>query len=88
MYYSEILSTRIYLSTITIKNLFDKHLSNQKNKILVSTSNQMGKIIATENTYVTEYFLSVADNINNGSYRFYTLFFEMDTNPRYILDIL
>ncbi|KAF5420554.1 MAG: hypothetical protein C5S44_08325 [Candidatus Methanocomedens sp.] len=40
----------------------------------VSTSNQRAKMIATENTEATEYFLSVfsvADNTNNDSYRCY-----------------
>ena len=43
----------------------------------VSTSNLRVKMIATENTEATEYFLSVfsvlsvADNTNNDSYRFY-----------------
>jgi hypothetical protein len=46
-------------------------------KKIVSTSNQRVKIIATENTEITEDFfsvssvLSVAININNDLYKFY-----------------
>jgi hypothetical protein len=43
-------------------------------KKIVSTSNQRVKIIATENTEITEDFFSVSSvaiNINNDLYKFY-----------------
>jgi hypothetical protein len=55
-------------------NNMNTNVTNQK---YVSTSNQRAKIIATENTELTEDFfsvssvLSVADNVNTDSYKFY-----------------